>query len=91
MSRNKLKSPKTTKMAHGGYVQGPQMDWMKDERLHKRYLDWQYEVDLILAAPLSKKSKTVKPNYMLIWIGKTATDYVNSRPDVDKADPMKWW
>ena len=54
-------------MAQGGYLQGPQMDWMEDERLHKRYLDWQEEVNLILAATLSKECKTVKANYVLIW------------------------
>ena len=36
-SRHKVPSPKTTKMAQGGYLQGPQMDWMGDEKLHKRY------------------------------------------------------
>ena len=38
---------------------------------------------------MSKESKTVKANYILIWAGKTARDYINSRPDVDKADPIK--
>ena len=38
---------------------------------------------------MSKESKNVKVNYILIWAGKTARDYINSRPDVDKADPMK--
>ena len=65
------------------------MDWMEDERLYKRYLDWQEEVALILAALLSKESKTVKANYILIWAGKTSRDYINSRTAVDKADPMK--
>ena len=59
------------------------MDWTEDERLHKRYLDWQEEVNLILAEPLSKESKTVKV--------KAIGDYINSRPDVDKADLMKIW
>ena len=76
-------------MAQGGYLQGPQMDWMEDERLHVKYLDWQEEVNLILAGPFSKESKSVKVNYILIWAGKTARHYINSRPDVDKADPMK--
>ena len=58
-------------MAQGSYLQGPQMDWMEDERLHKRlrHLDWQEEVNLILVAPLSKESKTVKANFVLIWAG----------------------
>ena len=30
-SRDKAQSPKTTKMAQGGYLQGPQMAWMEDE------------------------------------------------------------
>ena len=33
-SRDKMHSPKTTKMAQGGYLQGPQMDWMEEEKLH---------------------------------------------------------
>ena len=40
-------------------------------------------------APLNKESKTVKVNYILIWAGKSARYYINSRPDVDKADLMK--
>ena len=62
------------------------MDWTEDERLHKRYLEWQEEVNLILEAPLRKESKTVKANYILIWSGKTVRDYINSRADIDKAD-----
>ena len=76
-------------MAQGSYLQGPQMDCMEDERPHKRYSDWQEEVNLILAALLSKESKTLKANYVLIWVGETARHYFNSRPGVDKADPMK--
>ena len=38
---------------------------------------------------MSKESKTVKANYILIWAAKNARDYFNSRLDVDKADPIK--
>ena len=57
-------------MSQGGYQQGPQMDWMEDEKLHKRYLDWQEKVNLIVATPLSQESKTVKVNYVLIGQGR---------------------
>ena len=86
-STDKAWSPKTTKMALDSYLQVPQQDLMGDEKLHKRYLDLQEEVNLILAAPLREESKTVKVNCVLNWAGKTARGYVNSRPDVDKSWP----
>ena len=55
------------------------MDWTEDEDLHKRYKDWQDEVNLLLSAPLSAQSKAVKANYILIWAGKTARTYLKSQ------------
>ena len=66
-------------MAQGCYLQGPQMAWTEDQKLHKRYLDWQEEVHVILAAPLSKESKTVKANNVLIWAGNTETTSIQGQ------------
>ena len=75
-------------MAQHYYLQGPLIDWKDDEKLHKRCLDRQEEVNLILAAPLSKESETVKQT--LYWFGQgRLLDCINSRPDVGKADSMK--
>ena len=48
------------------------MDWMEDTELHRRYLDREEEVKLLMEGPLSDGGKmpaSTKVNYLLIWIG----------------------
>ena len=68
------------------YIQGPVMDWTEDEDLHKRYKEWQDEVELILSAPLNSLSKTAKAGYVQLWAGKAARAYLKSEA-VDTTQP----
>ena len=59
----------------------PVMDWTEDAGLHKRYVEWREEVELVLGSSLSGKSNSVKSNYVLRWAGKPARDYLKSLPE----------
>ena len=59
----------------------PVMDWTEDVELHKRYMEWKEEVELEIESTLSRKSNSVKSNYVLRWAGKPARDYLKSLPD----------
>ena len=53
------------------------VDWTEDAVLHRRYLDWEEEVKLLMEGPLSgggKKPAPIKVNYLLIWIGQQVRD-----------------
>ena len=38
----------------------PVMDWTEDAELHKRYIEWQEEVELELGSSLSNRANSVK-------------------------------
>ena len=58
----------------------PVMDWPEDAELHKRYIEWNEEVELELGSFLSNRSNSVKSNFVLRWAGKPARDYLKSLP-----------
>ena len=60
------------------FIRPSTMDWTEDAELHRRYLDWEEEVRLLMEGPLSdggKKPASIKVNYLLIWIGQQARDH----------------
>ena len=61
------------------------MDWTEDAELHRRYLDWEEEVKLLMEGPLSDGGKmpaSIKVNYLLIWIGQQARNHCKTiHPD----------
>ena len=58
---------------HLSFLQGPKMDWTKDAELHKRYIDWRQEVQLILETILSNvKNAKTKVKYVTLLAGKEA-------------------
>ena len=59
----------------------PVMDWTEDAELHKRYIEWNEEVELELGSSLSNRSNSVKSSYVLRWEGKPARDYLKSLPE----------
>ena len=64
---------------HVSFIQGPQMDWTEDAKLHKRYTDWRQEVQLILETYLSNvKDTNTKVKYVTLWAGKEARTYLNT-------------
>ena len=59
----------------------PVMDWTEDAELHKRYIQWEEEVELELGSCLLNRSNSVKSNYVFRWAGTPARDYLKSLPE----------
>ena len=65
-------------MAELEHLPAPKGNFMPGPECYQRCLDWFEECELLLNDPLALKSKAVKANYDLIWVGKTGRTHIKS-------------
>ena len=76
-------------MASQTFVQGPRMDWTEDPELHKHFIEWREETELLVNTALAHiKDKTTKLKFVTLWAGKEARTYLTTIPD-EKKDSLQ--
>ena len=65
-------------------LQGPEMDWTKDCKLHKWYINWKEEVLLALQTLSPDITPKTEVKYVMLWEGKHAHRYLNTIEEHNK-------
>ena len=65
-------------------LQGPEMDWTEDCKLHKWYINWKEEVLLALQTLSPDITPKTEVKYVMLWAGKRACRYLNTVEEHNK-------
>ena len=50
-------------------IDGPKMDWTRDNKMYERYLQWKKRCDMIFKSALKPHDESIKCEYLKYWLG----------------------
>ena len=53
----------------GLMINGPKMDWTRDNKMYERYLQWKKRCEMIFNSALKPQDESIKCEYLKYWLG----------------------